>query len=387
MYRALNCRFNSDCSCIIATYQSGFKVISTIPFKLLLSTLPNSSSNASSRPENPSANPTLKHLYLATILNSTNIILLVHKPQTKLTLYDDISKTSSSMTFDLPVVNAFINKHAILAVFSSFICITSLKAPHPVIARIETSKNEEGVACMLENTIVVPSTETGAIHIIEFNESGIVNQQELTIHKSAIVTMAMNEDYIASCSHTGTLIRCVNRKTLELSTFRRGVDQTRIWAIALSKKNRMAVLSSNGTLHVYDLERANGAARRGSNNSTIESISDTDMGETIPSSPPNATQTNETSPVVGSPTKAAKAEDAPSGSKMRAAGNKMTAPLRRKYQRDGKHIMHTKTLSKSNAVVAWTSETELMVARAADNLCETFFINDEAISNGPYYPL
>ncbi|QIW99904.1 hypothetical protein AMS68_005422 [Peltaster fructicola] len=102
--------------------------------------------------------------------------------------------------------------------------------------------------------VVVPAQSTGQIQIIPF-PSG--SKRVFRAHNTALRALALSDDssLIATASIQGTLVRVFDTMTLDqIAEFRRGVDSSIVYSLAISRGNRwVACTSDKGTLHVFDL--------------------------------------------------------------------------------------------------------------------------------------
>jgi WD repeat-containing protein 45 len=121
---------------------------------------------------------------------------------------------------------------------------------------IETYKNPDGICCLSSkkdtNILACPDKTLGAIRVTYYD-----NTSTIQAHEGAIACLAMTTDgqTLASASAKGTLIRIFNATTgTKLQEVRRGADSAKIYSIAFSTNDMMAVTSDKGTVHVYATE-------------------------------------------------------------------------------------------------------------------------------------
>ncbi|KAF2862099.1 WD40 repeat-like protein [Piedraia hortae CBS 480.64] len=129
-----------------------------------------------------------------------------------------------------------------------------LMAPNIIRPIITTGSNYYGLASLSGSILVLPQQACGQAQLISLEKN---NLRILKAHQASVRSLALSDDgsLLATASERGTMIRVFHTQTLQLAfEFRRGVDQARIYSLAISPKNRwLACTSDKGTLHIFRL--------------------------------------------------------------------------------------------------------------------------------------
>lgn len=171
-------------------------------------------------------------------------------------LWDDSqSKCIGELKFKSEVKGIKMNKETIVVVLEDRIYVyefLSLK----ISDAIETWTNPDGI-CWLSSTkgtnvLVCPDKEQGTIRIV-YNG----NSETAKAHDGSIVALSLSPDATkwATASEKGTLIRVFDTSTAtKLQEVRRGADPAKVYSIAFSSSDLLAVSSDKGTVHVFGLK-------------------------------------------------------------------------------------------------------------------------------------
>lgn len=248
-----NVRFNQDCSCFAVAHSRGFKVFNADPVESWVSR------------ELGGGNG----IYCATVLDRTNYLVLVcsngpqGSPQNSAIVWNDLEETGQTLNFDSGVINVLVNRNAVVALLESEVHVLTLTFPHKTMAVFKTHSNPKGVAALTNTTLFVPGQHEGEIVVVDISAANATPTATLQCHRSAVHAIAANDRWLATASSTGTLIRVARLNTGEQVSenkgdeapkfLRRGLDKANIWSLALSKSDKLAVLSDKGTLHVYGI--------------------------------------------------------------------------------------------------------------------------------------
>ena len=131
---------------------------------------------------------------------------------------------------------------------------TAFKGPNAIRACHPTSSNPYALACLRQDTLVLPAQSTGQVQLIPLLGG---SKRVMRVHNNALRCFALSPDgtVLATASDGGTLIRVFDTKTQDQTQeFRRGVDQAVIYSLAISDGNRwLACTSDKGTIHIFDL--------------------------------------------------------------------------------------------------------------------------------------
>ena len=130
----------------------------------------------------------------------------------------------------------------------------TLRGPNAIKACHTTSSNAFALACLRNDSLVLPAQAVGQVQLIPLLGG---SKRVMRVHNSALRCMALSPDgtVLATASEAGTLIRVFDTKTQDqLAEFRRGVDHAIIYSLAISDTNRwLACTSDKGTIHIFDL--------------------------------------------------------------------------------------------------------------------------------------
>lgn len=131
---------------------------------------------------------------------------------------------------------------------------TALRGPNTIKACHPTSSNPYALACLRQDTLVLPARSIGQVQLIPLLGG---SKRVMRVHNNALRCFALSPDstVLSTASDGGTLIRVFDTKTQDqLAEFRRGVDHAIIHSLAISDANRwLACTSDKGTVHVFDL--------------------------------------------------------------------------------------------------------------------------------------
>lgn len=203
-------------------------------------------------------------IYCATVLDRTNYLVLVcsngpqGSPQNNAIVWNDLEETGQTLNFDSGVLNVLVNRNAVVAVLESEVHVLTLSSPHKTLAVFKTHTNPRGVAALTNTTLFVPGQHEGEVVVVDISAAHATPTATLQCHRSAVHAIAANDKWLATASSTGTLIRVAGLNLEEGEKdepkfLRRGLDKANIWSLALSKSDKLAVLSDKGTLHVYGI--------------------------------------------------------------------------------------------------------------------------------------
>jgi WD40 repeat protein len=124
------------------------------------------------------------------------------------------------------------------------------------VAAYPTSANPHAIAILGSNYFVFPGISTGMIQVVDLSnmKSAIINAHTTAIRA---LTLSKDEEYIATASDKGTLVRIWSAKDhSRLWEFRRGVDVADVFCLEFSSDNSfLALTSDKGTLHIFDVGR------------------------------------------------------------------------------------------------------------------------------------
>ncbi|EME85223.1 uncharacterized protein MYCFIDRAFT_196045 [Pseudocercospora fijiensis CIRAD86] len=139
--------------------------------------------------------------------------------------------------------------------------IGPLRAPNLVHSIYPTSPNPYALACLSNDTLLLPAQSIGQAQLINLKAGTSSTKRVLRAHNSSLRCIALSQDnsFLATTSEQGTLIRVFSTTTLDqVAEFRRGMDHAVINAVDFSPGNRfVASTSDKGTLHIFDLRPSN----------------------------------------------------------------------------------------------------------------------------------
>ena len=168
---------------------------------------------------------------------------------------DNQSKCIGELKFKSDVKNVKMNKETIAVVLEDRIYVyefSNLK----IRDAIETFKNPEGLCCLSSvkdtNVLICPDKTQGAVRVSMYDSSSTIQA-----HDNVLACLALSDDgqRIATASEKGTLIRIFQTSTgSKLQEVRRGADPAKIFSIAFSSNDMLAVTSDKGTVHVFSIE-------------------------------------------------------------------------------------------------------------------------------------
>lgn len=182
---------------------------------------------------------------------------------------DNQSKCIGELKFKSEVRGVKMNKETIAVILEDRIYVyefSNLK----IRDAIETYKNPEGICCLSSkketNVLVCPDKNVGAIRVTFYDNSSTIQA-----HEGAIAALALTQDgqMVASASEKGTLVRIFNASSgLKLQELRRGADPAKIYSIAFSSNDMMAVSSDKGTVHIFAIDFDEEDKKKSEENST-----------------------------------------------------------------------------------------------------------------------
>lgn len=241
----LNCAaFNSDNSCFALAHAGGFKVYNSDPMVQWIA--------------REFSDGGLGHVAM---LERTNCLALVgggsnpKYPTNKVIIWDDQrARAVTALEVSLPVLNVFITKTRVILVTASKVTVYSFGSTPTVLTSVDTALNPHGVAALWDGLLAVPAVAEGRVQLIDLRHDDCRVVSLLRAHKSSIRALAMNGQFLATASVTGTLLRVFSLETrTAVHEFRRGLDKATIYSLAFSPSDQLACLSDKKTLHVYDL--------------------------------------------------------------------------------------------------------------------------------------
>lgn len=237
-------KFNRDNSCFVLAHENGFKVFNSDPMVEWIS-----------------RDFTDGGLGQVALLERTNCLALVgggknpKYPTNKVAIWDDMrDQAVALLEVNSPVLNVFITKTRVVILTITQVTVYSFGATPTVLATFDTASNPQGVGAMANGLLVVPAVAEGRVQLIETQSDECRVLGLLRAHKSAIRALAINSQFIATASVTGTILRVfsIETKTV-IHEFRRGLDKADIYSLAFSPSDQLACLSDKKTLHIYDM--------------------------------------------------------------------------------------------------------------------------------------
>lgn len=195
------------------------------------------------------------------IHKKSNIIILVgggkhpFKSKDTLILWDQMSK-QNLIEIDMreSIKNAIIVQDKIISVLENKILLFDWSGS--LLDTKSTFPNHKGLCVINKNsdTIATLGIKKGEIAIWRYNND---IYKTINAHYSNIEAIAINDNgkLIATASETGTLIKVFNTETCKLEyELRRGSQSANVYDICFNKDSTLlACYSSNGTLHIFDL--------------------------------------------------------------------------------------------------------------------------------------
>lgn len=117
--------------------------------------------------------------------------------------------------------------------------------------------NPHAVAVMGDRYLVIPGISKGVLRLVDLSN---LKASMFNAHGSSLraVALSQDEDYVATCSTTGTLIRIWSTKDCsKIAEYRRGLDDVDVFSLAFSPDNAfLALTSDKSTLHIFELPMA-----------------------------------------------------------------------------------------------------------------------------------
>lgn len=186
---------------------------------------------------------------------------------------DNQSKCIGELKFKTAVKGVKMNKETIAVILLDRIYVyefSNLK----IRDAIETYNNETGICCLSAkkdtSVLACPDKDKGKIRVSFYD-----NSHSFTAHDGIIASLALNFDgtVVASASEKGTLVRTFDTATGEkLQEVRRGSDTAKIYSIAFSSNDLLAVSSDKGTVHVFSLEKGEEAIKTEDDSKNTKSV-------------------------------------------------------------------------------------------------------------------
>lgn len=254
--------FNQDAGCFACGSETGFKIYNTDPFK-----------NTFSRDFDGG-------ISIVSMLFRWNILAIVgggsnpkYNPDRVMLWDDNQSKCIGELKFKTHVKGVKMNKETIAVVLQDRIYVyefSNLK----IRDAIETFDNPDGICCLSakkdSSILACPDKEKGKIRISFYD-----NSTTIEAHDGALTCLALNFDgtSVASASEKGTLVRIFNTTTgAKLQEVRRGADPAKVYCIAFSSNDMLAVTSDKGTVHVFALDGDEEERRKEAESSNTKSM-------------------------------------------------------------------------------------------------------------------
>lgn len=166
--------------------------------------------------------------------------------------YDD---SEAELDFKEPIMSLCIRQNILIVVLRNSVCLYDLKQ-HEMMFEQVTATNEFGAGDIsfdeASPKLAICGLVPGAVHITSLKRSVFVQAH---LHPISIIKFSRDASIIATASDLGTLIRVFDSASGTLkSVFRRGALKSHVQAMTFSNnKLLLAVLSGNGTLHVFDM--------------------------------------------------------------------------------------------------------------------------------------
>lgn len=248
--------FNQDAGCFACGTETGFKIYNTDPFK-----------NTFSRDFDGG-------ISIVSMLFRWNILAIVgggsnpkYNPDRVMLWDDNQSKCIGELKFKTAVKGVRMNKETIAVILQDRIYVyefSNLK----IRDAIETYDNPDGICCLSakkdSSVLACPDKEKGKVRVSFYD-----NSNSFTAHDGAIAWLSLNFDgsMVATASEKGTLVRLFDSSTgSKLQEVRRGADPAKIYSIAFSSNNLLAISSDKGTVHVFALEKPEEVKKEESSN-------------------------------------------------------------------------------------------------------------------------
>lgn len=250
--------FNQNADCFAWGTENGFKIYNTDPFR-----------NTFSRDLEGG-------IGLIAMLFRWNILAITgggsnprYSPDRVMLWDDSQAKCIGELKFKSEVKGIKMNKETIVVILEDRIYVyefMNLK----ISDAIETWTNPDGICCLSSqkdtNVLVCPDKEQGSIKINNNDASHTVKA-----HDGSIVALALSPDSKrwATASEKGTLIRIFDTSTgSKIQEVRRGADPAKIYSIAFSSNDLLAVSSDKGTVHIFALKKSESEEAETSKNTT-----------------------------------------------------------------------------------------------------------------------
>lgn len=250
--------FNQDASCFVVTTTKGFSVYNANTLKSRFA----------------------RHIggcpSLVEPLFRTNILALVggneRFPPNKVQIWNDHeNKVIAELEFGQPVTGVKLRRDKICVSTEDRIYIYAFNTLQ-LLHTFDTAKNSYGLLVINhQEPLMIASLgkEVGSLHIEVHDPKIGVRVHSVSAHHGPLRGIVLSNDgtKIATCSTKGTIVRVFDASNgVLLHELRRGIDQVDITSMAFSSNAKLlAVVSSKGTVHVYDLDApgASGYLARG----------------------------------------------------------------------------------------------------------------------------
>eukprot|EP00927_Polykrikos_kofoidii_P021975 TRINITY_DN20652_c0_g1_i1.p1 TRINITY_DN20652_c0_g1~~TRINITY_DN20652_c0_g1_i1.p1 ORF type:complete len:410 (+),score=34.03 TRINITY_DN20652_c0_g1_i1:123-1352(+) len=256
--------FNQDFTCFVCGTETGFRVYSTDPFRLM-------------------HRRDFEHgggLGVVAMLFRTNILALAGGGKTprfqpnKVILWDDQQKwVIAELNFRSPVKAVRLRRDLVVVAIESKVFVYSFRKL-TLIDSIETTANPKGLCCLSPGSdrvsLVCPGMQQGSVVAIVYpprawsgpSAHATVERERTMIiaaHSSPLMAMCTcyNGALLATASDKGTIVRVYDATSgAKLQELRRGWDKAEIHSLTLSPAGDwLAAASEKGTVHVFSVRR------------------------------------------------------------------------------------------------------------------------------------
>ncbi|KAF2104492.1 WD40 repeat-like protein [Rhizodiscina lignyota] len=277
----LNVSFSSDNTCFAVAIEDGFKIYTSADCELR------------------DGRDTEDGVAIAEMLGTTRYLALVGGgrqpkfPTNKVIIWcQRTQRPLQTLSFSVPVIRVHVNKsHYLVALQDSINLYANPQNGAVAPAKLSyhhTTSNPYGLCCLGQKFTTFLGQRPGQVWVVELPSQG--RKGDIGIipaHTSSLRALAMSKDeeYIATASEKGTIIRVFSTSTsAKIAEFRRGIDPAIVYGLAFSPGNgRLAATSDKGTLHIFELQSVSKAPTTASKSSAASTIS----GRSSSSSPPS----------------------------------------------------------------------------------------------------
>ena len=121
--------------------------------------------------------------------------------------------------------------------------------------RYDTAPNPQGLCCLGTRKLIFPGRTKGQVQIVDLIDK---KTHIIPAHNTPIQALIASKDeqFLATASIQGTLIRVWSTDGAKICEFRRGVDRAIIFSLAFSPSgSHIAATSDKSTLHIFDMPR------------------------------------------------------------------------------------------------------------------------------------